>query len=114
MTFGSACTCFAFAALVYRVWSQKSVAGISLKTLGLYSIVYIARLFSILRFQGYLPYDRSGDWLYQLLEASSLVLCGVSIFLTVTKFKDTYEKKNDTFGNLHIPTEFGIVWLVVS
>lgn len=54
---------------------------------------------------------RSGDWLYQAVEVSSLILVGVSIYLTVVS---SYNKKLDKFGNnKYIPDEFGIVWLLL-
>jgi len=35
---------------------------VSLKTLEAYSVVFFFRIVSIFRHEGYLPYDRSGDW----------------------------------------------------
>ena len=45
----------------------KSAAGVSVKTLHCYFFVFIGRLISITRHEGYLPYDRSGDWLYHVI-----------------------------------------------
>ncbi len=73
---------------------QKSiiVAGISLKTLQAYALIFAARLSSILVrpavrwatgiimmlcclqiYEGYLPFDRSGDWFYQACEIIALL-----------------------------------------
>ena len=42
--------------------------GISLKSLELYTLVFLFRLISILQHQGYLPFDKSGDWFYHVIE----------------------------------------------
>ena len=46
------------------MWSSKSAKGVSLKTLELYALTFLVRLLSIMRHQGYLPFDKSGDWFY--------------------------------------------------
>ena len=43
------------------MWNSKTASGISVKTLELYAIVFGCRLLSIMRHQGYLPYDKSGN-----------------------------------------------------
>ncbi len=49
---------FAFVILVFKIWSSQSAAGVSLKTLQLYAMVFFFRLVSILVYDGYLPFDR--------------------------------------------------------
>ena len=56
--------CFGFGLLNFRMWSSKSAKGVSLKTLELYALTFLVRLLSIMRHQGYLPFDKSGDWFY--------------------------------------------------
>ena len=55
---------------ILKIWSTSSVKGLSIKTLELYMLVFLFRLLSIMRFQGYLPYDQTGDWFYHLGAAS--------------------------------------------
>ena len=57
----------AFCMLLYKVWSQQSVAGVSLKSLQCYAVVFLFHFLSVVRHQGYLPFDSSGDWVYQLI-----------------------------------------------
>ncbi|CDJ58379.1 hypothetical protein, conserved, partial [Eimeria maxima] len=47
----------------------------------LYVLLIFSRLCSIVPYEGYLPYDRSGDWLYQTLEALSLLLILPQLFM---------------------------------
>ncbi|RLN47559.1 hypothetical protein BBJ29_007244 [Phytophthora kernoviae] len=113
MTMGSFVRAFGFAFLIFKAFSQRSVAGLSLKTLELYAFLFLFRLSSILRYQGYLPYDRSGDWLYTFLEVVALTLCCGVIYLVTTRFNSTYELRYDTFGWLHLPTELGALYILL-
>merc|ERR1719488_448381 len=64
-TLGMAVQCLAFYLLNAKVDMQKSVAGISAKTLQAYVLVFTFRLSSTLVKNGYLPVDQSGDWVFQ-------------------------------------------------
>lgn len=113
LTLGGLINCFAFVILLVKIRDQKSASGLSLKTLELYLLVFFFRLCSILFFEGYLPYDKSGDWLYQGIESSSLVLVVLLIFHLIQPYRTTYEEKADAFGNLRIPSQFGIIYIVL-
>lgn len=75
------------------MFSAKTAKGVSLKTLELYAAVFFFRLLSILRHQGYLPYDKSGDWFYHFVEIFSQVLVGVAIYLVFVPLMPTYNEK---------------------
>ena len=80
----------------------------------LYAIVFSSRLASILFYEGYLPFDSSGDFLYRAMEVSSLILCVVILILGYTMFKETYNSTSDSFGNfLFLPSVIGILWVVI-
>ena len=59
--------CFGFGLLNFKMWSSWSSKGISIKTLQLYMLTFSVRLFSIMRHQGYLPFDKTGDWFYHMV-----------------------------------------------
>uniref|UniRef100_M4C2T2 ER lumen protein-retaining receptor n=1 Tax=Hyaloperonospora arabidopsidis (strain Emoy2) TaxID=559515 RepID=M4C2T2_HYAAE len=113
VTMGACVRAFGFAFLIFKAFSQRSVAGLSLKTLELYAFVFFFRLSSILRYQGYLPYDRSGDWLYSFLEIVALSLCCGVIYLVTVRYNSTYELRYDTFGWLHLPSELGALYILL-
>lgn len=113
MTLGSMCSAFGMLMLLAKTLMSKSCAGISLKSLQLYSVVFFFRLLSIIWHEGYLPFDRSGDFIYQFFEFCSLGMCLVNIVLICGKYKETYRAGDDTFGNLNIPSEFGVLYLVI-
>jgi len=73
VTFSAAFTALGFALLLKQVQRRKGVLSISLRSLYLYAIALGCRLYSTLQYNGYLPVDRSGDWLYQLIETVAFV-----------------------------------------
>ena len=58
--------------------SQGHAKGVSRKTLIMYVFVFLPRLVSIVRHEGYLPYDRSGDFIYHVAEGGSLALASAA------------------------------------
>lgn len=48
----------------------------------------------------YLPYDRTGDWLYQVTEALSFCLAGSVVYLCRLRHKNTYDPSSDTLNHL--------------
>lgn len=105
--------CFGFGLLNYKMWTARTASGVSVKTLQLYALTFFARLLSILRHQGYLPFDKTGDWFYHFVETMSLVAVMLAIYGIFVPLISTYGEKHDRFGNLHIPSEFGALYLIV-
>lgn len=112
LTYASFMRCFGFGLLNYKMWSNNSGSGISMKTLEMYALTFFTRLLSILRHQGYLPFDKTGDWFYHFVEIMSLCAVAFAIYGMFGPLVHTYAEKHDRFGNLHIPSEFGIAYLI--
>merc|ERR1719188_837466 len=74
LTMSALIQCLGIAPLCTQVLSSGSVAGISAGALMLDACAFSFRLSSTLWLDGYLPTDASGDGVYQLVDASSLVL----------------------------------------
>ncbi len=104
--------CFGFGLLNYKLWTANSVKGISAKSMELYAIVFLTRLLSIMRHQGYLPFDKSGDWFYHTVEIISFCCIIAVLYAIFGPMKPTYDEKFDRFGNLHVPNELGVLYLV--
>jgi len=114
LTLGSLARLFGFCMLLIKMHSERNTSGVSLKTLELYVLVFLGRLSSILFYEGYLPYDSSGDWLYTTVEVVSLLVVLVLIYMTLMTYSSTYNAAEDGFGKTsQIPTQFGPVLLVV-
>ena len=100
LTYAALTRCFGITLLVYKMQRSKSAAGLSAKTLHCYCVVFASRLLSILRHEGYLPYDRSGDWIYHCIEFASLAATLAAVGLLHGVYGKTYDATLDSFGNL--------------
>lgn len=113
MTYGAMSRMFGFGVLNVKIISRKRVTGVSVKTLQLYIIVFVCRLSSIVRHEGYLPYDKSGDWLYHLIEFFALGFTCNALYMTMGKYNDSYQKEFDKFGEMAVPSGTGAIYLAV-
>jgi len=113
MTYGAMARMFGFGILNVKTFMSQRATGVSAKSLQLYCIVFVCRLTSIIRHEGYLPYDKSGDWLYHLIEFLALIFSGAALFACKGPFKQTYQADLDKFGELSVPPGYGAVWLAV-
>merc|ERR1719217_1575427 len=90
--------CFAYTCLRLKISQQKSVAGISGKTLSLQALSYGLRLCSTTWLKGYIPVDGTGDWLYQMLDASALLMALKLIHCVYKTHRATYQEDCDGFN----------------
>jgi len=77
LTFGALLNCsgLAFLTLQQQAWQGSVIpVGLSAQALDLYLAALIAKLSSTLWLSGYLPIDRTGDFLYQSADLCSLAL----------------------------------------
>lgn len=111
MTYGAMSRMFGFGILNVKTFKSQRASGISVKTLQLYCVVFFCRLTSIIRHEGYLPYDKSGDWLYHFIEILALCFTAAAMWGCTGPFKQTYQRDLDKFGEMHVPPGFGAVYL---
>jgi hypothetical protein len=111
MTYGGMARMFGFGILNLKTFKSQRATGVSVKTLQLYCIVFFFRLTSIIRHEGYLPYDKSGDWLYHFVEGMSFLLSSLALYACMFPFKHTYQADLDKFGELLVPPGMGAVYL---
>lgn len=96
LTLSSCVQLLAFLLLTLKVRATKSVAGISSKSLELYVIFFTLRLGSTCTQNGYLPVDRSGQFVYQLMDALSLALVVQILYCIHKTHKYSYQAEQDT------------------
>jgi hypothetical protein len=78
LTLSAVCQCCAFSLLGMQALSADGLGGISQKSLMLDAMAIAFRLSSTIQFDGYLPADVTGDYLYQMFDLVSLAMvCGV-------------------------------------
>jgi len=96
ITLAAAVQCLGFCLLRLQLRKQRGAQGVSSRALQLFLIMYCCRLYSTLQYNGYLPVDRSGDWVYQATDLTALIVV-VSILMSVHgQHEKTYEKDMDT------------------
>jgi len=96
LTMSSVVQCLGFFLLSQKVKYQGTVAGLSSRTLEMYVIFFLFRLGSTLFKNGYLPIDRSGDYIYQLGDIGALIIVLNLLYSIHKRHKDTYQSEHDT------------------
>jgi len=98
LSLSSIVQCLGFFLLSIKVRYDKSVSGLSSKSLEMYVIFFVFRLSSTLLKNGYLPIDRSGDWVYQTADVFSMIVVLQLLYAMHKTFPDTYQAQHDTLN----------------
>lgn len=96
ITLAAAVQCLGFCLLRLQIRKQRGAQGISSRALQLYVVMYGCRLFSTLQYNGYLPVDRTGDWLYQMVDVIALAVVYSLILAVRTTHQHSYHYEHDT------------------
>merc|ERR1740138_1622386 len=91
---------FSFVMVAVKIESGGTVKGVSLRMMECYIAIFFGRLCAIVPFEGYLPFDKSGDWLYQLCEAIGFCLAGTIVYFCRVRYASTYDPNTDTLNHL--------------
>jgi len=102
LTLSSLVSVFSFLMVATAVTTSQNVSGVSLKMMECYILVFACRLFAIIPYEGYLPFDKSGDWFYQLCEAVGLCLAGSIVYCCRVLFPNTYSVDLDTLNHMYL------------
>merc|ERR1719379_886560 len=102
LTLSSIVGMFSFLMVAIKIESGKSVKGVSLRMMECYVIVCLSRLCAIVPFEGYLPFDKSGDWLYQVSEAVSFCVAGAIVYFIRFRFATSYNAEADMLNHLYL------------
>merc|ERR1719487_538463 len=86
----------AYILLQMQISNSRSVAGISGKALTMHAIKLCCRLGSSLFLDGYLPTDKTGDWIYQLGDVLSLLMVLQILYSVYGAYKASYQFEADT------------------
>merc|ERR1719271_338437 len=88
--------CLAFVLVSLQISKMKNVAGISGKTMILQALALCFRLSSTLFLDGYLPLDKTGDMMYQMVDVCSLMMVLHILQCIYKSHNVTYEREADT------------------
>merc|ERR1719321_1875878 len=86
----------AFSLISLQISNAKSVAGISGKTMILQALALCFRLSSTLFLDGYLPLDKTGDMMYQIVDVCTLLMVLHILQCIYKSHKPTYDEEFDT------------------
>lgn len=95
LTVAAGVQCFGFCVLLHKVQTYQTVAGLSARTLELFVLFFVFRLTSTSQKNGYIPVDRSGDWLYQAIDFTSMLLVLQILYCVHVKHRSTYQSELD-------------------
>lgn len=102
LTLSSLISMASFFMLALYQETTHSCVGISAKMMQCYLILQICRLCAIVPFDGYLPFDRTGDWIYQTVEAFIFLLAGSIVYTCKFRYPSTYADNQDTFNHYYL------------
>eukprot|EP00929_Paragymnodinium_shiwhaense_P028748 TRINITY_DN165_c0_g1_i1.p1 TRINITY_DN165_c0_g1~~TRINITY_DN165_c0_g1_i1.p1 ORF type:complete len:338 (+),score=73.41 TRINITY_DN165_c0_g1_i1:22-1035(+) len=89
--------CLGVGLLCAQVLSSGSVTGVSARAVLVHAIGICCRLSSTMWLQGYLPVDESGDWFYQAVDITALLMELWLLREVLVVRKDSYQEEADTF-----------------
>jgi len=101
LTLSAIFQCLAFCLLGVHVLCSRSVQGISAKSLQLEATALACRLSSTIWFEGYLPSDQTGDFLYQIFDVLSLAIVLWLVHRVLNVQSKTYENDDDSLPVTH-------------
>jgi len=96
VTCASFAQCFGLAILSVKVYATKSVKGLSSGMLAMFVLHLGTRLSSTSIKNGYVPVDVSGDYMYQLLDFTTMLLCFHLLFCIHKKYEHSYQEEFDS------------------
>lgn len=102
LTLASMISCASFFMLALYQETTRSCVGISAKMMQCYLILQVCRLCAIVPFDGYLPFDRTGDWLYQCIEGMIFLLAGSVVYTCKYRYPNSYANEADQFNHLYL------------
>merc|ERR1719487_2408835 len=88
--------CLAIVLVSLQINNAKSVAGISGKTMILQALALCFRLSSTLFLDGYLPLDKTGDMMYQIVDVCSLMMVLQILECIYKSHRASYQQDVDT------------------
>lgn len=95
LTLSAVAHCFGLVFLCVQLLMTRSARGISARALMLDGIAVSLRLSSTLLFHGYLPNDKSGDYVYQFIDVCSLGLIAFLLRSVLVTMRSSYDENDD-------------------
>lgn len=97
LTISAILHCLGIVFLCIQVLSRGTATGVSVRSLLLDVLAICSRLSSTLWFQGYLPVDKTGDYVYQAVDICCLLLNLLLVCYVMMAKRGTYQEAQDSF-----------------
>jgi len=94
-TLASGFQILSYALIILKIHATATVNSLSQQTFILTMSALFLRLISTTQFNGYLPVDRSGDWLIQTCDALSFIAVALAVYLSKSRYHQTIPKDQD-------------------
>jgi hypothetical protein len=92
---GSTLQFLAFLSLCVLVKGNQSVAGISSQSLVMFAISLTCRTMSTSVYEGYLPADKTGDFMLQVVDVATLCLVVCVLYYVHKPYEHSYQREQD-------------------
>lgn len=102
LTLSSMISLFSFIMVALEIQKRRLARGVSSHMMECYMLVFAARLCAVVPFEGYLPYDKSGDWLYQLIEVCTLGMAVVIVAQCRLQHSLKYNATHDSLNTMYL------------
>eukprot|EP00916_Digyalum_oweni_P008779 GHVL01014645.1.p1 GENE.GHVL01014645.1~~GHVL01014645.1.p1 ORF type:complete len:348 (+),score=32.88 GHVL01014645.1:132-1175(+) len=96
LTVGSVIGTVSFSVLLLKIISSQNMSGISLQMMICYAVLTASRLCSILFYESYLPFDRSGDIVYRVAEVLNCIAASYIVYLGTSGSKYSRTVNHDS------------------
>eukprot|EP00397_Hematodinium_sp_SG-2012_P056686 GEMP01070193.1.p1 GENE.GEMP01070193.1~~GEMP01070193.1.p1 ORF type:complete len:298 (+),score=35.98 GEMP01070193.1:208-1101(+) len=97
--------------LVFHIFRNQSVQGVSIKMIKMQMLSSATRLCTTTWLNGYVPTDWTGDGPYQILDIAIIFACIVILHCAYDRFPSTYDEQIDW---LNLPVSVGICFIVAA
>lgn len=102
---GSTLQFLGFFSLCMKVKGTKSVSGISSQSLVMFAINLACRVFVTSTYEGYLPADKTGDFMLQIVDVATLGLVVYTLYHVHKVYVHSYQQEQDALS---------IQWILAS
>lgn len=98
LTMSAIVQCLGIVFLCMQVMSSRSAFGISASSLKLDALALALRLSSTSWLNGYLPVDKSGDYIIQIVDFSSVALLLFLLYQVLVVHRNSYQQTEDSMA----------------
>jgi len=102
ITIASIISTTSFMLIAVAIEYSGSCEGLSVRMMECWVVIGICRMVAVLPFEGYLPYDATGDWFYQVSEVITFLLICCILFSCKMRYDHTASNANDLFPHRYL------------